>query len=125
LSFVPRALLRRLYRKGSLRKTPEGIAFDLKNILGPGILTGVNFIKLNDTTYQADKIKIDTNGKRIHTDRISPENPVLFTFGQKGTCLLLGREGLIEGKNNISFELLSREAGLIQVTVSDTIQPDS
>jgi hypothetical protein len=33
---VPSFLLKRLYVKGSLKNTPEGFQFDLKNSLGSG-----------------------------------------------------------------------------------------
>jgi hypothetical protein len=121
LSIVPKALLRRLYRKGSLKPADNCIKFELKNILGPGIITGINYVKLNEMVFEPEKILIDTNGKKINATAITPENPILFTFGQRGICVLLGKNCLIEGKNIIELELVSREAGLINVSVNDTV----
>ena len=87
MSIIPDFLLKRIYRKGSLRETAEGIAFDLKNILGPGIITGINYIIINDEVYQSPLIKIV----------------------------------LKEGINKIIVELISRDVGKVQVTLTDTV----
>lgn len=122
MPIVPKFLIKKLYQKGSLRTTDEGIAFDLKNIIGPGIIQKIICLRFNDQEFDPSCIKILTNGKTIAAEQISPESPVFFTFLQKSTCFLFGKPPLKEGKNKIVVELISREAGLIKVAVIDTLE---
>ena len=121
MSIIPDFLLKRVYKKGSLRATAEGIAFDLKNILGPGGIIGINFIKINDSIYDSKFIKIITSGISIIAEHINPDNPVCFKLNQEGTLLLRGAEGLKQGLNKIIVEIISRDVGTVQVILTDTI----
>jgi hypothetical protein len=121
LSIIPEFLLKRIYRKGSLRQTQEGIAFDLKNILGPGIITGINQIIINDVIYQSPVIKIISSGASTVAEQITSENPFLVKLNQEITCILEGAKGLKEGLNKIMVELSSIDIGKVQVTLTDVI----
>ena len=121
MSIIPSFILKKLYRKGSLRETSDGIAFDLKNVLGPGCITGINFIQINDEIYNSPVIKILTSGMNILAEHITPENPVFFRFEQEGTCLLEGAKGLKEGLNKIIVSLISKDVGSVQVTLTDMV----
>jgi hypothetical protein len=121
LSIIPDFLLKRIYRKGSLRETAQGIAFDLKNILGPGIITEINFVKINDEVYSSTVIKIISSTDSTTAEEINNENPLLIKLNQEITCLLDGAKGLQEGLNKIIVELVSRDVGRVQVTLTDTI----
>lgn len=121
MTIIPNFLLKKIYRSGSLRETAEGIAFDLKNILGPGIITGISFIKINDMIYNSSVIKIITSGAATLAEHITPDTPLFFRLNQEGTCLLEGARGLQDGINKIIVELISRDIGKVQVTLTDTI----
>lgn len=121
MSFVPNVLLRRLYKKGSLRRLEDGIAFDLKNILGPGIITKINFIEINDNSFDSEKIIIRSNEKDHKAHLISVESPLFITFQQQGTLIMKGDNCLVNGKNKITLELVTREAGKICVSLIDNI----
>lgn len=121
MTIIPGFLLKKIYRNGSLRETNDGILFELKNILGPGSITGINFIKINDIIYESPMIKILTAGVSILAEHITPDNPVFFKLNQEGTCFLNGAKGLKNGLNKIIIELVSRDAGMVQVTLTDTI----
>lgn len=121
MSIIPDFLLKRVYKKGSLRETAEGIAFDLKNIFGPGSITGINFIKINDSIYETPFIKIITQGASTIASHISPDNPMCFKLNQETTCLLEGAKSLKEGLNKIIVELITRDLGIVQVTLTDNI----
>ena len=120
MSLIPDFLIKRVYKKGSLRETAEGIAFDLKNLLGPGVVTGINFIKINDNVYNSSVIKLISSGMITIAEHISPENPLNFRLHQEGTLLLEGAKGLKEGLNKIILEVISRDAGKVQITLTDT-----
>lgn len=121
LPIIPNFLVKKLYLRGSLRIVDEGAAFDLRNVLGPGIITKINLIKLNNKVFDPSEIRIIINEKIFKGDQITPNNPIFCSFNQKGTCILLGHPRVNKGKNNISVELVSREAGLIQVSVTDNL----
>lgn len=121
MSIIPDFLLKRIYRKGSLRKTTEGIAFDLKNILGPGIITGINFVIINEEVYQTPLIKIISSESATPADHITNDSPLLVKLNQEITCILDGAKDLKEGINKIIVELISRDVGRVQVTLTDTV----
>lgn len=121
MAMIPDFLLKKVYKKGSLKETTDGICFDLKNIFGTGAITGVNFIKINDMLYESPVIKILTSGTQMLAETINNENPALFRMNQEATCILEGAKGLKEGLNNIIVEIISKEVGKIQVKLSDTL----
>lgn len=120
MSLIPDFLIKRVFKKGSLRKTDEGVAFDLKNVLGPGIISGVSFIKINDITFGKDVIKFITQGMETFASKISEESPITFRLGQEGTLVLCTTiECLKDGLNQIIINLTNPEAGNIEVSLSD------
>ena len=121
MNIIPGFIVKRIYRKGSLRETKEGIAFDLKNVLGPGSITGINFIQINEEKYLTPVIKVLTSGMSVLAEHITPDNPVFFKLNQEGTCLLEGARGLKEGINKIIVNLVSRDIGHVQVTLTDVL----
>lgn len=121
MTFIPNVLLRRAYKKGSLRSVEDGLAIDLINVLGPGILTGLNFVLINNYKYEPDKVCIVSNGAELKADKVSAEKPLFFTFKQTATLVMLGENPLKNGKNDIEVEVVSREAGVIKVSFSDTV----
>ena len=122
MSIIPEFLMKRIYKKGSLKQTEEGICFDLKNVLGPGFISGFNFIKINDATFSPDKVKFITPGAEIQAETVSEENPIGFRLGQEGTLILQGAKCLREGINQIIIELMNPEAGKVKLSLSDDFQ---
>lgn len=121
MSAIPEFLIKRIYRKGSLRETQDGITFNLKNILGPGMIEGINFIKINDNTYKSSVIEIITKEFSTVAENISIDKPLLFKLNQEITCLLKDAKGLQEGLNKIIVELISRDVGPVQITLTDVL----
>jgi hypothetical protein len=145
LTIIPNFLLKKIYKKGSLRHIEDGIAFDLKNILGPGLITGINFVKINDTIYNSSFIQIIKSGAETLAEQISSDNPLIIKLNEEITCImksglraeaegaaLLPRNAvygeqpssglrLQQGINNIIVELTSYDVGKVQVNLSDTV----
>lgn len=120
MSFIPDFLMKRVYKKGSLRETAEGIAFDLKNILGPGAIDGISFIQINENTYTADMIKVLSQGMETLAENITSSEPMNFRLNQEGTLLLEQAQGLKDGINQIIVELISSEAGKVKISLTDS-----
>ncbi len=120
MSIIPKFLLKRVYVSGSLRETSEGIAFDLFNSIGPGILTRLNNIKLNDHVFSPQDILLKMGDKMFAAHEISENNPAIFFHNQKTTCIIMGAK-LAHGIHTITVDLLSREAGKVVVTIQDNL----
>lgn len=122
MSIIPEFLIKRVYKKGSLKQTDDGVCFDLKNVLGPGCISGFILVKINDAIFGADKVKFVTQGTEIPAEEVSEENPIGFRLGQEGTLILQGAKCLKDGINQIIIELMNPEAGKVQLSLSDNFQ---
>jgi len=118
---VPDFLVRRIYKKGSLRETEIGISFDLKNILATGAIAGINFIKVNDEVYETTSIHIVTENISTSAGQINEKNPLLVKLNQEITCFLENAKGLKTGLNKIIVELISLDIGCVQVSLTEVI----
>lgn len=118
---VPEFLIKRIYKKGSLKKLENGVSFQLKNVLGPGFISGVNFIQINDVVYETKDITLVMKDKEFSAQTITEANPVAFRLGEEGTLVMAGKESLIDGLNKIIIEVVNPEAGKVQVKVEDVV----
>jgi hypothetical protein len=119
MSIIPKFLLKRVYVSGSLREIEDGVAFDLLNSIGPGILTRLNSIMLNDEPFSPKDILLKIGDTIFKGHEISDSNPAVFFHNQKTTCVLLGAK-LAQGLHTIKVDLLSREAGKVVVSIQDS-----
>lgn len=94
----------------------------MKNVLGPGFISGFSSVKINDATFCAGEVKFITQGTEIAAETVSEENPISFRLGQEGTLLLQGAKCLKEGINQIIIELMNPEAGRVKLSLSDDFQ---
>ena len=118
---VPEFLIKRIYQKGSLKKIENGASIVLKNVLGPGFISGFNYVKINDIEYLPHEVKFITNGQELTATDVSEENPVAFRLGQSGTLVLSGKDSVVEGMNKIVIEALNPEAGVVKLSVEDSV----
>ena len=121
MAIVPEFLIKRIYQKGSLKKLGNGASVNLKNILGPGVISGFNFVKINDITFTPENVTFTTNGTEYKGTEVSEENPVVFRLGQSGTLTMTGQDCILEGKNIIVIEALNPEAGVVCLNVEDNV----
>lgn len=118
---VPEFLIKRIYQKGSLKKLDNGASITLKNVLGPGFISGFNYVKINDTVFEAKDVKFLTNGQELSGLDVSETNPVAFRLGQVGTLVMSGKDCVIEGTNEITIEAMNPEAGKVTLIVQDNM----
>ena len=118
---VPEFLIKRIYQKGSLKKTDDGASVVLKNVLGPGFISGFNYVKINDVTYEPYEVKFVTNGQELLGTEVSEANPIAFRLGQSGTLIMSGKASVVEGANKIVIEAMNPEAGKVVLSVEDTL----
>ncbi|HIQ89823.1 TPA: hypothetical protein IAA68_08385 [Candidatus Galligastranaerophilus faecipullorum] len=122
MAVVPDFLIKRVYKKGSLRSCDEGIEFDLKNVLGPGVICGLEYVQINDYKFTKDAIRFITQGVELFANSVSEVNPIRFRLGQEGTMRLMEQvECLKNGVNKIIIEFLNPEAGRMKITLEDNL----
>ncbi len=122
MAVLPDFLIKRVYKKGSLRKTDKGIEFDLKNVLGPGVISGLESIQINDYIFKKDVISFVTGGIELLATKVDELNPINFRLNQEGTMKLLdGANCLKEGLNKIILEIMNPEAGKLKITLTDNL----
>lgn len=118
---VPEFLIKRIYQKGSLKKTDDGASVVLKNVLGPGFISGFNYVKINDVVYEPQDVKFITNGQELLGTDVSEANPIAFRLGQSGTLVMSGKPSVLDGANKIVIEAMNPEAGKVVLSVEDTL----
>ena len=118
---VPEFLIRRIYQKGSLKKLDNGASVVLKNVLGPGFISGFNYVKINDVLFEPKNVKFITNGQESLGTDVSEANPIAFRLGQSGTLVMSGNDCVIDGSNKIAIEAMNPEAGKVLLTAEDNI----
>ena len=101
---VPDFLIKRIYQKGSLKKLDNSASFDLKNVLGPGFISGFNYVKINDVIFEPKDVKFITNGKELLGTDVSEDNPIAFRLGQSGILVVTGNDCVLEGANKIEID---------------------
>jgi len=116
---VPEFLIKRIYQKGSLKKLDDGASVVLKNVLGPGFISGFNYVEINGVVYEPKDVKFITNGQELLGTEVSEANPIAFRLGQSGTLVMSGKESVLEGTNKIVIEAMNPEAGKVQLKVED------
>jgi hydroxymethylglutaryl-CoA reductase (NADPH) len=121
MNILPSFILKKIYQKGSLKATGEGVSFKLKNILGPGIITGINYIQINDRIYNSSMIKIIKSGASTLAEQVSCDDPLIFKLNEDITCVIKNCLELQEGLNKIIVELISKDVGKVNVTLSEVL----
>ena len=119
MAIVPEFLIKRIYQKGSLKKLENGASVVLKNVLGPGLISGFNYVIINGERFEPSEVKFITNGKELTGTEVSEANPVVFRLGQSGTLVMTGKNCVIEGPNKILIEAMNPEAGIVQLNIED------
>lgn len=118
---VPEFLIKRIYQKGSLKKLDDGASVTLKNVLGPGFISGFNYVQINDVVYEPKDVKFITNGQELLGTDVSEANPVAFRLGQVGTLVMTGKTSVLDGVNKIVIQALNPEAGIVNLSVEDSV----
>lgn len=118
---VPAFLLKKVYKKGSLKKTDDGICFDLKNTLGPGFISGFNSVEINGVKFEAKDVIFITDGKVLAGLDVSEADPIKFRLGQEGTLKIMGADCLKVGTNKIKIDIMNPEAGNVVADFDDNL----
>jgi hypothetical protein len=111
---IPDFLLRKLYRKGSLRTTADGrFAFTLHNILGTATVIAPPRVVVNGILYTPDRLE----SKKVRPADITERTPFVFRKADRITVRMAGH--LLRGGNRIQVTVRTREFGDLNIEVDD------
>ena len=116
---VPDFLLRKLYRKGSLRETGDGrFAFALRNVLGTATVLHPPVIVVNGIGYRPEQVHAtQAGGAPLPLQAIDERRPWPFAKGAEVTLGFPGR--LLRGSNRIHILVRTKEFGDVEIYVED------
>lgn len=111
---LPSFLLRKLYKRGSLRETsPSMFRFTLRNTLGPATVVGPPHVTVNGIAYAPGRVK----SSRVDLDAISQQRPFEFRKGDQVTLRMPG--SLLRSANHIQVLVLTKEFGELRIDAED------
>ena len=111
---VPDFLLRKLYRKGSLREVgSDHFAFELRNVLGTATIVKPPVMVVNGIGHRPEDVDIG----RFALEKVSEESPWVFAKGDEVTVRLKGH--LLKAGNRIHVLARTKEFGDIEILVED------
>lgn len=112
---IPDFLLRRLYRKGSLRSTADGkFAFSLHNVLGTATVVAPPRVVVNGIAYDPEKLE----SRQVRPASITARTPFVFRKGDRVTVRMPGR--LLRGGNRIEVTVATKEFGDLVIVGLDS-----
>jgi hypothetical protein len=121
MTVIPATVLKRLYVKGSLRVEDGGFVFDLKNLIAPATITGVDSLKVDGERVEDSRVTIvSPSGSSRPIDQISRGTPLQFPVGVVVTLHVSG-ETLEPGQHDLAVCIEVKEIGSLDIPVSDTI----
>lgn len=116
---VPAFLLRRLYVKGSLRRTEDGFEFELKNTLGSGYARRLLPLAVDGNELDPSSCFFEVDGEEHPFSDVTPETP--FSLAMNRASLLRARGCRLTGEPvtlRIGFEV--QGLGDLAFEVTDT-----
>ena len=122
MTFVPKAVLKKLYTHSSLRNEDGGVRFAVKNRLAPATLRTIRHIQINGQPVPEDHIKVARdNGPPVLLNQINPEQPLDFPLGTLLTFHLEMAQ-LSEGRHDIDVAFDTDPFGRLGISVSDDLR---
>jgi hydroxymethylglutaryl-CoA reductase (NADPH) len=122
MRIVPKALLKRLFNRSSLRNTDSGVRFSIKNRLSPARLEAVERVRLDGEEIAADHIRLSLDGNPpfVLSD-ISADEGLDFPLA---TLLVIDIEcdPLDEGEHEIELSFRAAPFGTLTLSVNDSLQ---
>jgi hypothetical protein len=123
---VPEFLVRQFYVAGSLQAEGDGFRLQARNALADGMLVGIRSIRVDGQPVDPAAITATRPGEQtVHraTD-VTPMAPVAFRRGDVVTFHVAGQR-LTPGEHRFEVEVVERDAGLLQLSLSDVVRDAS
>ena len=118
---VPGFLLRRLYVKGSLKSTPDGFQFSLKNTLGSGYARKMRPLSLDGQELPMEGGFFETDGKTIAFAEVSEQQPFTLVLN-KTIVIRVNGKPLEPGPHKIGMAFDVPGLGTLSFDFTDVVQ---
>ncbi len=115
---VPAFLLRRLYVKGSLRNSDEGVQFQLMNKLGTGYAKRLLPLALNGEDVPMEQSYYSVDGKECSFDSVSDSAPLTLDLNKSTTITIRGLK-LSKVPQTIGFRFEVPGLGMLEFDFTD------
>jgi hydroxymethylglutaryl-CoA reductase (NADPH) len=117
----PPYILAQLYVKGSLKNTPEGFEFSLKNLIESTLLVGIGPFVAGGLTYEASAITLHVGESTYKGEEISRQKPVPARVGIPMVLRVAG-QSLAPGAQTIFVSADSSDIGKVKFDIKDTLR---
>ncbi len=117
---IPQFILRKLYKKGSLKNTDNGIEFILENSLASATITKINRISAGNKDIPLPQIEIKGGSGFVNADNINENMPIQFEKGRE-IDVRLSTDRLTEGEHLIKISVASKEFGELSFDIKDRV----
>jgi alpha-galactosidase len=117
----PEALVAQIYVQGSLRNTPEGATFALRNRLGTGTVTRLYELRLGDAEYAPDKLVLHLPGGVTRRPAGGVLEPPLMLMEGITLGILVEGVTLPPGAYPLSLRLQTQEMGDLEIDLTAAI----
>jgi hydroxymethylglutaryl-CoA reductase (NADPH) len=117
---IPSMLLKQLYTRDSLRNTPDGVRFSLKNRLSDTTVTALHTVKIDDQEVPRSAIRIDLgNGKPVTPDEIAGK-PIDFPL-RKSIDIVCTILPLAKGMHKLEVKFDATPFGALTLKVDGAV----
>ncbi|GAB4198447.1 MAG: hydroxymethylglutaryl-CoA reductase [Roseiflexaceae bacterium] len=125
MALIPSMILRQLYTFGSLRNTPEGVQFAIKNRLSDTEVTELNGVSIDGRAVPLSAVLLDLGDGETRTpEQISSRQPIPFPL-RRVLTVQLSIPALPLGKHSITVSFKAKPFGSLKLDVEDAIAESS
>lgn len=116
---IPAFMLKKLYRKGSLKNEAAGASFIVKNAISPATVIGLE-LQIDGQAYDPAEIDLQAGATRMTAGELGPENPLPVAMNEEIAVALPGIS-LESGLHEIVLVINTRDVGPLTLEVSDEV----
>ncbi|MEO1054281.1 MAG: hydroxymethylglutaryl-CoA reductase [Bacteroidota bacterium] len=121
MKFIPEALLKNLYTRGSLQNEPEGFSFKIKNRLASAQLVALLELEVNGTPIPFENVSAEINGQQsIAALDLNNGSKIDFGLG-KAFKVQVQFDRLNEGQHTLKINFKTTPFGKLKFTVKDQV----
>ena len=121
MSIIPDFILNRLYVKGSLRNTPSGWQFEVRNDLAQGSVISILVLELDGAAWPLESVTILLpDGSPRPAAAVTPAAPLPLPVGVSLTARMAG-QSLAPGEHTLKLWLQTQEIGDLTITATDAV----